>query len=381
MIYSVQCSSTPFIRKRVQTTVIAGSTTTLPDDGGSPSATNGHTGSTSNDGELQAFGDSITVGIGAGFPIPGVNEFQYSFINVLAGDLGLSAVNHGLNGSQCAGEAPTMFTQGVLDQQLSVWLTGYNDMRADGTDSAGQATYSACLTSMLAYLAIPDSGGKVAGQSVSGVTYTGVWSSDPNFAVGKTTSTPAATATISLAGSGTLYLAYASGPSYAGSFTVTVDGGAPATINGNAGVRAPEGNTGGFQPSPNFYRVPGLAAGLHTVVVTQTSGAVYYEWAAIVPATGFASPPNVYVGNCLHMPEAGYSGAQYYSLGSDTAVGQFNAIIAGDVAALRSDGLTNIVLVNADGAYNPATQQAGDNIHPGTSGHASIAAAFNAAIS
>jgi hypothetical protein len=376
VIYNVACSAAPFIRKRAQTIVVSGVVTGGGGNPNPPSEPDGGTGATSNNGTLQAFGDSVTVGIGAGFPIPGVNEFQYSFVNVLAGDLGLTASNHGIDGSQCQGQDVTLFQQGVPAQQLSVWLTGYNDMRADGENTASQATYSACLTSMLAYLAIPDTM-KVTGQSASNIAFTGTWANDPTYSIGKGSSTAGATATVTLNGAGTLYVVYGGGSGIGGTFTITVDGGFPVAFNAGTCTTT----SSGYAPCTNYYRLPGLAAGVHTVLLTETSGALYYEWASIVPATLIANPPNVYVGNCIREPAAGYAQNPPDDNGSDAAVVEFNAIIAADVALLRGDGLYNVVYVDVSDAYNPATEQAGDNIHPGTTGHAAIAAAFYAAIS
>jgi lysophospholipase L1-like esterase len=79
----------------------------------------------------------------------------------------------------------------------------------------------------------------------------------------------------------------------------------------------------------------------------------------------------VYLGNCLKMTASGYALGSPFNVGSDTAVGQFNAIISARAAAH-----SNVILIDASAAYNPNTDVSGDNIHPSNSGHANIANAF-----
>lgn len=78
----------------------------------------------------------------------------------------------------------------------------------------------------------------------------------------------------------------------------------------------------------------------------------------------------VYVGNCISEPTG-----HYLPNGSPAAQALYNVAIAAAVANVAAQG-RRVHLVNTNAAYNPATMDSGDNVHPNDLGHAAIAAAF-----
>ena len=318
-------------------------------------------GATGTSVTYKAYGDSITVNVGASIPANG-------YAALIGTAKGAAITNLAVSGSQITTQIDNIYATAVADNAQSFILTGFNDMRNYGVSAAGQQTYTDTARAALAWLSIPESA-KIRGRA-AGVAYTGTWANTPVYGMGKE-ATVAGTATVTVTGS-TIYLGYIKQAGTAGSFTVSVDGGPAATVNANAGVT--DGSARAY--SASVYRVAGLANVAHTVLVTWVSGTVYFDWIAGLPVTSSAPiSPAVYVGNCLRMPTAGYALGGVYANGSDTAVGQFNALISSIVQELVTDGLT-IKLVDASSAYNPVTDAAVDNIHPADQGHAKIANAF-----
>lgn len=82
----------------------------------------------------------------------------------------------------------------------------------------------------------------------------------------------------------------------------------------------------------------------------------------------------VYVGNCISEPSG-----HYLPNGSPAAQAMYNVAIAAAVTNVAAQG-RRVHLVDANAAYNPATMDSGDNVHPNDLGHAAIAAAFLAAM-
>jgi lysophospholipase L1-like esterase len=308
-----------------------------------------------------AFGDSITVGSGA---TVGAN----AYVSLVAAGRDSIITNEGQGGTQITTQIDNILATTIGPYSASTILTGYNDMRCYGTDATKQATYSATLASALAWLALPESH-KVRGTSAA-VTYTGAWTAIAQGRVGKYSATAGATASFSLTGT-TIYVSYLRYTGTAGNFTVTIDGGAPVTVSANVGVT--DCVSRAF--SEGLYRVTGLSAGAHTVVLTQVSNTLYFDWAAGFNAPGKLTAPFVYIGNCLRMNATGYAAGSPFNAGSDTAVSQFNALIQTAISTLFSDGLA-VLSVDASALYDPSADVYTDNIHPNDQGHAKIAAAF-----
>lgn len=310
---------------------------------------------------LKAFGDSITANVGA-------SDAAHAYVGLIGAAQGSTIVDAGISGSQITTQIDSMYATTVAQGQQFSILTGYNDMRNYGTNAAGQLTYQDTLRTGLAFMAIPETA-KVRGSSAT-CTYTGTWTTTAVYGgIGKNSTTSGATAQCPFTGS-TLILGYIKLAGTAGTFSVAVDGVTIGTVNANAGVT--DGNNRAW--SAGEYRVGNLTNAAHTVTLTQLSGTVYLDWLAGLPLTSRA--PTVYVGNTLKMDATGYTlGGASYAHGSDTAVAQFNAIIASTVATLAADGL-NVKLVDVSSTYNPLTAGTADDIHPGDVGHAVIANAF-----
>lgn len=310
---------------------------------------------------FRAVGDSIT-------------QADPGYITPLATARGWTVTNYGIIGSPCATQyyfsggiyGVRDFALGVND--VSTLLTGVNDMRTMGTNAAKQAVYQGTLQAMLAWLALPDGASKLL-HTAGGLTYSAGWGSNQyghyNFASGATvTGTVSGTA---------VYVTALCSQNNPSTFTVTIDGTVYGPYSGN--------NSSGSQDAftPKLVRIGGLSAGSHTVVFTIGSPGTgqYFEWMG--GNSGARAPgPRVFVGNCIRLTSAGYALGAPYDQGSDTAVAQFNAIIAASVALLRGDGLAIYLVDTAN--YDPALDTSVDGVHPNPTGYGVIASDFLAGI-
>jgi lysophospholipase L1-like esterase len=96
------------------------------------------------------------------------------------------------------------------------------------------------------------------------------------------------------------------------------------------------------------------------------------------PAPRFGQPPSspdgpaVFVGNTLAQ-------SPYQGSASEAARAAYSAQIAADAAYVNGFG-RRVVVVDANASFDPTTQAPVDGLHPSSSGHISIAAAYLAAI-
>jgi lysophospholipase L1-like esterase len=101
------------------------------------------------------------------------------------------------------------------------------------------------------------------------VTTTGSWTPNLSFGPGNRSLSASAAATMTYTVTGTsLSVMYVGSPT-TGTFTVSVDGGAPVTVDSAQGTT--------FITDGRLYTVTGLAAAPHTVVVTWVSGFIYID--------------------------------------------------------------------------------------------------------
>lgn len=318
---------------------------------------------------LLAFGDSITVGTGA-------STTANSYASLVASAKGWTLSNLAGSGTQASdygspnGQIDHVLQQTVADTTKSMILTGFNDMRAWGTASAGFLTYQDTLRAMLIWLSTRNSMLKT-GQSLS-CGWTNLTTSAYPTNIGIYSSTNNATVSADVYGD-VIYVVSIRLVSGGGTFTLTVDG---TQFGGTYSCNGAQTTNRGTTYAPMVVRIDGLTETKHTVTmkVTSTTGNVYLMWMSGNRGVSTSNGPEVWVGNCLRMPSAGYA-LSGYAAGDDSVVGVYNSKIREIVRELSGDGL-NITLADAGGAYDLSTDVYSDNIHPNDTGHAHIADAF-----
>ena len=314
---------------------------------------------------LNAFGDSITVGVGV--------SSSDVYAQRIATDKSWTLNNLGASGTQASdvGQIDKVFQQTITASSKSVILSGFNDMRAWGTLQNGLDTYEGTLRTMLVWLATPAAKMKF-GQSMStSGSWTALTTSVYPTNIGIYSSQVGATATATVYGS-VVYVTSIKLGSGGGAFNVSVDGVSHGPYSCSGAQTTPKGQ---FY-APFVVRLDGLDEGLHTVTVSVTSAANTYVM-SVSGNLGLTTRagPSVWVGNCLRMTSAGYLLGGSYANGSDSAVSKYNTVIRRVARELANDGL-NVGLADAGAIYDPGTQVQSDQIHPDSNGHAAIADAF-----
>ena len=311
-----------------------------------------------------AFGDSLTVGVGAS-SAPGawVNKFSSRYCAMLS--------NLAVSGSQIPDQADAIYATASAADGHYLWLTGYNDTRFFG--SSGMALRVSAAQSLAAWLAIPETN-KARGQNLSRWSYGGAWSNGVAYGgnLARFSASANATAAITLNGSA-IYLATTCVGGGTGVFGLTVDGISQGSFNCFGNGTAYSGRA--YQP--RLIRFAGLTNTAHTVVVTNTNGGnVFVDWASAAADVIGDSQPVVLVGNCLRMTTGGYAAGAPFNNGSDGIVAAYNSSLAAAVSELAADGL-DVRLANACATYFPENGHvSGDSIHPNDAGYTAISNAF-----
>jgi lysophospholipase L1-like esterase len=269
-------------------------------------------------------------------------------------------------------QTPAVLGFHVAAGDRSTIMLGANDERHYAVDSTKQSYYRDGLRNLIGWLALAS---KQTARSVGGET--GAWSNTQIQGIGHATSTLGASKTFTVSGT-TVYAAVTLADSAGNNapYSISIDG----VVQGNYASSAP-GMISIGAPTPYAYadrlhRFAGLAAGNHTITVTQTgAGNLAVEWAAGNAQTAF---PRVFVGNIIRQADASGSGYSKWG-GSDANVASYNADVAQIVSDFRSDGLA-VTLVDVHSALNNTTDLSRDGLHPVQSGQDKIAEAFLSAI-
>ena len=313
---------------------------------------------------LYTYGDSITQGALAS------SSSQY-YPQILAKVLGYTLSNQGVNGSVLEedGQIDAIYAQPVSTTTVATLLTGYNNHRYYGTGTTRLDTFKQALPAALAYLAIPDTNKVFA----SAFSTTGSWSATTTYATttGRFTRTQGSTASTVLFGN-TIYIAGTRGyTSDTGSVSVTVDG----VYRGSyscSGVASSFNDDRRY--APFMMRIGNLSNGQHSVTITsETSGYCEINWAAGNANNAVDGTPAVYVGGALRQTDTQYENNS--PTGSIQSNRMYTEVIEGTAKLLAADGL-NVVYVEAEKMFDPATMMSYDQVHPSALGHAAIADAF-----
>jgi len=326
-----------------------------------------------------AYGDSIT----AGYTLVSPAFFDYP--SLIAQDRQLTLDNYAIPGDQVC-DVPTLQifpnndnpTAGAFP--LYTLLIGTNDMDLRGVDDYMVPVFNVCQQASIAWLALPADLkvlATAAGIVSSGVITSGSGSIDTahNWN-GWETSTLNASISLPIS-------LYASGPIYAwvriadndpGAFTYAVDGIVLGAMN--TATNPYISTQAGTHESIGFLRLPGIAAGSHTVTFTQTSATGTMEVVAIgAPPAVQRSLPMVLVGDTPNQEAVQGDTCVVYPA---TCLA-YPLDIQANVALFAGDGLDVIYAENH--TYMFATpSEMDDALHPNTVGHSELRNAFEAVI-
>jgi hypothetical protein len=287
---------------------------------------------------MVAYGDSITGGYGLASPSTQNWAAQFTALE------GLPLNDVAVAGSRLcdAGQIPnayTYFTSGIAG---SIILFGANDViNGDTATPSNIPILIAGLQAFAVWLGLPDNL-KVRS---SGLVYSGAWTPSSVFGMaGQSSSTTGNTVTGTVEGS-TVYVAGAVQGSNVNTMTITVDGVLKLTQNLSDPLTLSAATAWPF-----CYRVAGLSAGSHAVVVGITgaagSGTVYIQWMA---GNGVnMTPPLPYVGIGDTLPQS--------PVGVLPQIVSYNSAQEVMIVNLQTDGL-NVQSVND---YSSVVQGATD---------------------
>jgi len=307
-------------------------------------------------GTYIAYGDSITYGAAA-------SSTANQYTNLIASDLSALLTNRGVGSTQACDMAQTIMSNDNPPESqapLQTTLIGTNDAFVKGAGPY-ESVFRSCHTASLAWLAIPSSQ-KIAAQSC---TQSGYWEPDTTYLPGIAAKSysPGAALSCSVASyGGPLYLWYRVTDSNAGVFTYSVDGGPPQPVNSFSST--PIATWIGGVNGVFVVRIPGLAAGTHTVLVTVTSSSVSILAVGSLNPQAEIGAPEVFAGGVIR--------EQYDSIAASTAA--YDADAAADVALLSGDGLP-VYFVPVRNFVNADTDMF-DGFHPNDTGHLHLRDAF-----
>jgi lysophospholipase L1-like esterase len=324
---------------------------------------------------LDAYGDSITQGIGASSP-------SKSWVSLVAVGLGLAANNQGYSSTELGDNEQTgrIYTKKVMQNTFSALLPGVNNMRRFGANSTALAMYRNNLYSVAAWLAIPDTN-KLKALAGTGITYSGAWTSMGTIYPGlgiKYASGANSTATMTLPGSSLIVSMQRWSNSLGGTFSITIDGNVVGNYSAGGQVVGSEGL--GWAPFGLLFT--GLNGGPHTVVITATNGGlVPFEWAAGFDQALKRSGPWLLLGNTIRLVSGSYALFPPWNKGSNPTVTVYDKVAKKVAADLSKAGL-GVIFADIASAYNPdnGVEVSSDNIHPSDIGYKKIADAMIRAV-
>ena len=304
-----------------------------------------------------AYGDSITYGAGS-------STSATRYVSRIATDLSAALTDRGVGGAQACDTAQVIMSNDnppASQAPLQTIEIGTNDGFKKGT-GAYEAVYQGCHQASLAWLAIPSSE-KTAAQSC---TQTGTWSPDTTYVAGiaAKSSSPGATLSCGVTSyGGPIYLWYRVTDGNAGAFQYSLDGGPlsqPVNTFSNPAIATWNGGVDGVF----LIRMPGVAAGSHTVQVTVNSSVVSILAVGSLNPVAQAGAPEVFAGGVI----------RYQYDASPAVSAAYNADAQADVTLLSGDGLPvyfvpvrNFVSANSD-MY--------DGFHPNDTGHLHLRDAY-----
>lgn len=309
---------------------------------------------------MYGFGDSFSVGAGASSPANG-------FSALLAAHIGGTFTNKAVSGTRTMHAAKAaVATLPVNHREAVVMLSGFNDILTGGSVDSISANTRAVIAASLLRDNVPGSAMRRYG------SWTLYGSSDPgrsNAVGGQAMYTTDTNARLEwdFFGDNLVIGGYTTVGAQYKDFSVSVDGGPPATFHAS-------GMTSEAYPSTglNALVLRGLGKGKHTVQLYQKSGAPGTYMVVDYVGT-MASPGSIgstFIGHIPSMLDWTYNGLTINQAIEDAA----NAGIAAVVAEFSD---YQVFLVPVNDYYTPdSTHTAADGEHPTDAGHAQIFGAF-----
>lgn len=290
---------------------------------------------------MQAFGDSITVGVGA-------NPSSKSWMGLY------TPINSAVSGAQAADVSNKVIISEVSDKYSL--MVGANDVAVYKNDQVKQGYYATFMRHNLAWLSFPN---KVFAKDM---TMTGNWINTAANSFGKNTTQQGATISTTVIGS-KIFIGY-----IIQSNTVALSRG-DVYIDGQlAGMLSCDGLTVSMTTQNgatwgNACEVFHVADGTHTVsIVCTTSGKQLYI--NYICANQTETP--VKISNIIKMSATGYN---TYGISIDTT-NTYNSILTNVLTDFSA------ILIDNYSAIDPTLHLA-DNLHPNNAGHQIIHNNFN----
>ena len=342
------------------------------------------TGDAGTDTELRSVGDSITVGWKAS------PQATKRWAYVLATALGWNDYTRSQSSTQIIDQTSddripannqTYLPIGRTSNDRWCWLSGYNDLRYNGTDANALETYTRCLRAALAWnsrvaadtyemnnAAWTESGAGWAGSTVNGMIHTRYTSTQGDKTTASISGTAITVAYISRFGLATPCTA----------LEVRIDNVLVDTIDTSFGTASGfTSGAGAARYAVMAKRYSGLAAGAHTVELKHNdSTASRICQLAYVVGTGGTAGARISVGDPTKV--ANWNLGAPYNVGSDAAVTSYSNAIATEIAALVADGYLGARHSLTNSYYVSGTDEDADGIHPNNTGYQHISNAFNA---
>jgi Concanavalin A-like lectin/glucanases superfamily/Protein of unknown function (DUF2793) len=311
--------------------------------------------------QLNAFGDSITLGTGA-------STLANSYIKRIGTSTGWTVTNNAVSGTEIGDSADTIYSANPSDTSQYVLAFGANDIAQKKENANGQSTFADAIRALAAWLAIPASR-RIKAQS-SDITYGGTWANSANYGgtISRISSAGSSTATFSVTGS-SIIIGYSRLAASTATFSVTVDSGAPVSVIGSNAAATTLGKT----VIPATVIVENLSETWHSVTITVTSGTLHLDWVAgVSEATQGLAGPNVYLSNSIRLGPASFSPTPTFNI--DVVTGIYNQLVRTAANKLKEIGLA-VQLINVNARFN-TSDWAPDMQHPNDAGHLAIANAF-----
>jgi hypothetical protein len=319
-----------------------------------------------------AYGDSITGGVTLGSP-------TLAYPSLIAQDRKFSLSNYAVGGAQAC-DLPTVQifpngdnpTAGAFP--IYTILIGTNDEDTRGPEYF--PIFDLCDQASIAWLALPADLKVLA--SASGVSTSGPGSIETVGGWnGWLTSTLNSSITfpITLAAGGPVYIWPRIADNDAGAFSYAVDGNVLGSFTTSyPGVVIRTSN--GIDNSLGFIRIPGIAAGKHTVTLTQTTNSGTMRIVAIgAPPAASRTLPQVVVGD----PPLQEVGSVSVCNSNPSICAGYLAQIQANVALFATDGLS-VLFVDNHPYMHGTPGEMNDNVHPNALGHSELRTAFETAI-
>ena len=152
----------------------------------------------------------------------------------------------------------------------------------------------------------------------------------------------------------------------AGTFVVKEGSTVLATFSCDPGTTGGPAEYAPILSAPDYVRITGLSSGSHTIRIECTvAGTIWVDYITVP----MAAPPTVVLVADPHL--ADYSGYSPYNIGSTAAQDAYTQALR-NVAALYPTG--EVIVVDANSGWTPATMVSSDDVHPNDRGAAKIAA-------